>query len=136
MRSPHLPSPLSPPAVRPLIVADDQVPDRRGTVSFLSNVVRSGDWTLPRLFRAVAVLGNLELDLTRARIGTGTSEIELKSILGSISIVVPHDLRVECEGEALAGSFDISREASSSMSSDAPLVRSRARLCSDQSPSP
>ena len=109
--------------MHPLIVAADQVPDRRGTVSFLSNVIRNGDWTLPRLFRAVAVLGNLELDLTRARIGAGTSEIELKSILGNISIVVPHDLRVECEGEALAGNFDISREASSSMSPDAPLVR-------------
>jgi hypothetical protein len=109
--------------VHPVIVSDDQVPARRGTVSFLSSVTRNGDWTLPRHFRAVSVLGNLELDLTRARIGAGTSEIELKSVLGNITIVVPNDLRVECEGEALAGSFDIAREASSSMSPDAPLVR-------------
>jgi hypothetical protein len=68
-------------------------------------------------------MGNVELDLTRARLGPGTSEIELRSIMGSIEILVPPDLRLECDGEPFIGSFDVRREARSTASPDAPLVR-------------
>ena len=35
-------------------------------VAVLAHVKRDGDWTLPRLFRAFALWGNAEVDLTRA----------------------------------------------------------------------
>ena len=35
----------------------------QGVVSFLSSNERQGPWELPRRFRALAVLGNVELDL-------------------------------------------------------------------------
>ena len=105
------------------MISDDLVPDRRGTVSFLSSVKREGDWILPRNYRALTVMGSLELDLTRARIGSGTTLIELVSVMGSVSVVVPPDLRLECEGDPFVGSFEVTRNTPSTTSPDAPLVR-------------
>lgn len=115
------------PSVHPAVVAPDLVPEQRGTVAFLSNFQRDGDWILPRVFRVVALLGNVELDLTGARLGPGTSEIEVRSVLGSITILVPPDLRLECDGEPLIGSFEVQREARSSAAPDAPVVRITGR---------
>lgn len=109
------------PAADPAIVPD--IPERNGTVAFLSSVERGGDWPLPRSFRVAALLGSVELDLTRARIGPGESHIELRSVLGSVEIVVPHDVRVECEVDPFAGSVEVQRKTSSTASPDAPLVR-------------
>ena len=105
-----------------MVIAPDLVPERRGAIAFLSNIRREGDWILPRHFRALALLGNVELDLTKARLAPGTSEIELRSILGSVSILVPPDVRVDCEGDAVVGSFEVKRDAASSTSPDAPLL--------------
>jgi hypothetical protein len=105
------------------VIAPDLVPEHRGSVAFLSTLRRDGDWILPRTFRVVAFLGNVELDLTRARLGAGVSEIELRSVLGSITILVPPDVRLECDGEPLIGSFEVQREARSSAAQDAPLIR-------------
>jgi hypothetical protein len=37
--------------------------------------------------------------------------------------LVPPDLRIECEVEPVIGSFEVAREAESTRSPDAPLVR-------------
>ena len=115
--------PAKPPDVHPVVVADELVPERRGTVAFLSHVKRDGDWTLPRLFRAFALWGNAEVDLTRAQIGAGTSHIEIKSIMGNVTVLVPPDLRIDCDVDPVIGSFEVAREAESTRSPDAPLVR-------------
>jgi hypothetical protein len=106
------------PAVDPALV-----PERSGTVAFLSSVNRNGDWVLPRNFRVAALLGSVELDLTRARIGPGVSHIEIRSLFGSVEIVLPHDVRVECEGDPIVGSFEVQSKAQSVAAPDAPLVR-------------
>ena len=113
--------PAAPPAPRPA-VDPALVPERRGIMSFFSTVSRNGDWVLPRHFRVAALMGSVELDLTRARIGPGTSHIEIRSILGSVTIVAPHDVRVECEGEPIVGSFEVKRKAESTAAPDAPVV--------------
>jgi hypothetical protein len=108
---------------RPSVIPAELVPERRGAVSVLSSYERDGDWILPRNFRAVALLGSVELDLTQARVGPGTSRIELVAALGSVTIIVPPDLRVECEGEPLLGSFEYKAEATPTTAPDAPLLR-------------
>ena len=115
--------PAKPAAIHPVVVADEHVPNRRGTVAFLSHVKRDGDWTLPRLFRAFALWGNAEVDLTRAQIGAGASHIEIRSIMANVTVLVPPELRIECEVEPVIGSFEVAREAESTRSPDAPLVR-------------
>lgn len=113
----------APATAHPAVIPEALVPERRGTIGFLSHVRREGDWILPRLFRAIAFLGNVELDLTKVRAGAGTSEIEVKAILGAVTIVVPPDLRIECDGNPVLGSFEVTRRVSSTSAPDAPLVR-------------
>jgi hypothetical protein len=76
-----------------------------GVVSFLSSTEREGRWQLPRRLRALAVLGNIELDLRAAEIGYGLSVIEAVAVLGNIEITVSPDVAVECDGDSLLGSF-------------------------------
>jgi hypothetical protein len=78
-----------------------------GVVSFLSSNEKEGGWELPRKFRALAVLGNVELDLRDARIGYGLSTIEAVAVLGNIEIVVPPEIAVDCDGDSLMGSFTL-----------------------------
>jgi cell wall-active antibiotic response 4TMS protein YvqF len=114
-------APAAPAPHRALIPAD-LVPERRGVVAFISHVVRGGDWILPRHFRAVAFMGGVDIDLTHARIGPGTSHVEIKAFLGSVRVVVPPDLRVECEGDSIVASFEIDRAVVHTPPPDAPLV--------------
>lgn len=112
------PVPLS----NPMLVPSDMVPPIRGTTAFLSSQTRGGDWILPRLFRAVAFWGSVDIDLTNARLGPGVSRIELMVIMGSVTIIVPPDIRVECEGDPFIGSFDMHGERNSSPPADAPTI--------------
>jgi Cell wall-active antibiotics response 4TMS YvqF len=84
------------------------VPDTRstsGVVSFLSSNEREGRWHLPRRFRALAVMGNVELDLRSAEIGYGLSVIEAVAVMGNIEITISPDITVESDGDSLLGSF-------------------------------
>ena len=78
---------------------------RGGVVSFLSSNELQGRWELPRHFRALAVMGNVELDLREAAIGIGVSHIEAVAVMGNIEITVPPDVAVESDGDSLLGSF-------------------------------
>ena len=117
------PTDSTPTSTAVVILPDSLVPERRGVIGFVSHVRRDGDWILPRLFRAVAVAGNVEIDLTRVHVGAGTSHIDVRAIMGAITIIVPPGLRVECDGNSIAGSFDLTRRVASSTSPDAPLIR-------------
>jgi Cell wall-active antibiotics response 4TMS YvqF len=105
-----------------LIVPQEMVPAVRGVTSFLSSQVRAGDWILPRLFRAVSFAGSVTIDLTSARFGAGTSRIEVVAIMGSIEVLVPPDVRVECDGDAVLGSFDLQGQKWSTPAVGAPTV--------------
>ena len=78
-----------------------------GVVSFLSSNERQGRWEMPRHFRALAVLGNVELDLREAEIGYGVSVIEAVAFMGNVEITVPPQITVECDGDSLLGTFTL-----------------------------
>ena len=83
-------------------------PDSRatsGVVSFLSSAEREGRWQLPRRFRALAVMGNIEIDLRAAEIGYGLSVIEAVAVMGNIEITISPEITVECDGDSLLGTF-------------------------------
>jgi hypothetical protein len=102
----------------------DHVPERGGVTVWWSNVTRKGDWILPRLFRAFTFMGNIELDLTSARMVDDVSEIDIRCIMASVEITVPQDVRVICDGDAIAGNFEIVRIGKvDPPPSDAPTVR-------------
>ena len=122
MSSPTSSPPAVPLASHPTVAAN-MVPERRGAMAILSHTRRDADWIVPRLFRVFAFWGNAELDLTHALLGPGTSTIEIRCIMANVEIRVPPDLRVESEVEAMLGSAEVQRRATSTTSPDAPTVR-------------
>jgi hypothetical protein len=111
-----------PQGVGPTFVDGSAVPDRRGSVSVMSQQIRNGQWVMPREFRAVTVMGNIELDLTQALIGPGTSKVEVVAIMSQITVIVPPGVRIECDGDPFMGSFEIHRYAESTAGPDSPLI--------------
>jgi hypothetical protein len=105
-----------------MIVPPEMVPAARGVTAFLSAQVRAGDWILPRLFRAVSFWGDVKIDLTSARFGAGMSRIELMVIMGNVTVLVPPDVRVECDGDAIIGSFEMEGQKWSTPISGAPTI--------------
>ena|SRR2546423_4543183 len=81
-----------------------------GVMAFLSSTEREGRWELPRHLRALAVLGNVELDLRDAIVGVGLYVIEAVAVFGNVEITVPPELHVECDGDALLGTFTLKYE--------------------------
>ena len=87
--------------------ANPYTPSMSGVASFLSSTEREGHWQLPRHFRALAVMGNVELDLRAAEIGYGLSVIEAVTFMGNIEITIPPHIAVECDGDSLLGTFTL-----------------------------
>jgi hypothetical protein len=123
MTFPSPPAPIEPMRIGPVLVADAAIPMRAGAMAFMSQNTRDGEWLLPRFFRAVAVMGALELDLTRVRLGPGVSEIEAIAWMGEVNIRVPHNLRVACDGAVIMGGVYVKWKADSAALPDAPLIR-------------
>ncbi|MEO7521213.1 MAG: LiaF domain-containing protein [Gemmatimonas sp.] len=107
------------------VVPASAVPEQRGVFAFLSNIEREGRWILPRRFRALAVLGGVELDLTAVEFEAYT-EIEIRCFFGNVEVKVPPGVRLEVEGDATIGNFEVHRNTPSTESPDAPLVRIKA----------
>jgi hypothetical protein len=87
-----------------------------GVVSFLSSTEREGRWELPRHFLALAVRGNVVLDLREALFGIRVSFIEAVAVMGNIEITVPPDVAVESDGDSLLGSFVVKYKGSAAPS--------------------
>ena len=116
----RLTNPSAPPALH---TGEQLVTDSRsmsGVVSFLSSTERQGRWELPRRFRALAVMGNVELDLRDAEVGYGLSVIEAVAFMGNIEITIPPEIAVECDGDSFLGTFTLKYEGRAN-----PLAASR-----------
>ena len=85
----------------------DLIPERSGATVWWSSINRQGQWILPRIYRAFAFMGNIELNLMDARMAPGESEIEIKCIFANVEITVPPDVRVLCDGDGIAGAFEV-----------------------------
>jgi hypothetical protein len=114
--------PPVPVTVGPDLLPDHAIPERAGTRAIMANVMRQGEWTMPRLFRVMAFMGQVDLDLTHVRIGGGTSVIEVVAVMGQVNIVVPHNLRVESHGDPMLGEFKLKYTVTSAAGLDAPLI--------------
>ena len=75
-------------------------------VAILSNNERRGPMDLPQRLEIVAILGNVELDLSNASIARGVTEIDISAVFGNVQVTLPMDVRVESAGNAFLGSFD------------------------------
>jgi hypothetical protein len=76
-----------------------------GTVAIFASVERRGAFSLSNGSRAVAIFGNVELDLRQVALPDGVTELFVRAVFGNVEITVPPDLAVECEGSGVLGSF-------------------------------
>jgi hypothetical protein len=104
-------------------VAVPAVTQRRGALAILSEAKRIGRWVVPPRFRAFAFLGNVRIDLTDAVLSDGTTEIECFALVGEVRIIAPPGLRIECDGDGVAGEFKMREPRSYQRPVDGPLVR-------------
>lgn len=94
-------------------------------ISVLGDTRRTGAWRVDGPVNALAVLGDVLLDLRDAQVPGGTAEIVATSLLGDIKIVVPDGVTVELTGFAVLGDKKV-RVRQAPPERDAPRVRVRA----------
>lgn len=109
--------------VGPVMVPPDSVPPLAGVTAFLSHVRREGTWVLPRVLRVASMMGQVDLDLTHVQLAPGESVIDVRAVMAQINVIVPHELRLECDGAPFMGEFKIKRQSDAIPSPDAPVVR-------------
>lgn len=92
-------------------------------VAVLGETKRTGHWVPARMTTVVAVLGSVEIDLRDAALGPGEFVFDIRSALGSVEIIAPLGLHVECGGSAILGSIDPGRPGPATPGIGRPLVR-------------
>lgn len=109
------------PVVRP---AADILPASRPTapmIAIFSGVERKGVWELSDDNVAVAVFGEVKIDLRQATIPAGESEIRAFAILGSVEIIVEPGTLVDCSGIGILGEFSGTKNTPTR--ADSPVIR-------------
>ena len=76
-------------------------------------VAHKGAWVLAPRVDARAVFGEVRLDLAQVEWVENQAEIHCKAVFGSIVIVVPEGVQVDCSGVSVLGSFTNKSQATS-----------------------
>ncbi|HEY6539170.1 MAG TPA: DUF1707 domain-containing protein [Candidatus Dormibacteraeota bacterium] len=76
-------------------------------VAIMSSTARRGRWILQPASHALAVMGDVDLDLRGAEVAASTSHISAVAVMGSIRVIVPEGINVEVDGMAIMGSKTI-----------------------------
>jgi len=104
---------VPPPAGSVSSVAAGSAMDRVGgtatssvAIGIMSGATRAGNWVVPAQFSAVAIMGGIDIDLTKARFAESQVTISAVAIMGGIDIVVPDDVTVIVNGIGFMGSFE------------------------------
>jgi hypothetical protein len=74
------------------------------TMVVLSGVERSGVWRIAETSSLLVALGTCKLDLRRATIAARLTRIEVRVVLGSLEVIVPHGVEVELEAASILSS--------------------------------
>jgi hypothetical protein len=96
-----VPEPATPPSARIGGTAGSSA-----AIAVLSGFQRTGVWTVPRYFTAVAFLGGGELDLTQATFAERECTISVVAFMGGVEVIVPEDVTVRVTGFGFMGGFD------------------------------
>jgi hypothetical protein len=89
-------------------------------LAVLSTSTRRGRWKVPRRTRAVAVFGNITIDLSEALFEHQQVLIKAVSVFGSIEILIPENVSLRGSGGGVLGEFSV--DALDSPDGDAPVV--------------
>ncbi|MGI9627291.1 MAG: DUF1707 SHOCT-like domain-containing protein [Longimicrobiales bacterium] len=112
---------LAPPIGASVPAARVKESDR--AVAVFSETKRLGRWIPARENQIVAALGSVVLDLREAMLGPGVTTFKCLTFLGSVEVIVPEGLYVECGGSAVLGSFEHHDHSPASLDPAGPVVR-------------
>ncbi|PZG22490.1 DUF1707 SHOCT-like domain-containing protein [Nonomuraea aridisoli] len=98
---------------------------RRWFVGVMGDTKRRGTWRVDQELGAVAVMGDVLLDLREAEVRTDQVDIVAVSVMGDVKIIVPDGVNVDLEGVAVMGDKKVDvLEAAPGM--NVPVVRVKA----------
>ncbi|GAA3180101.1 DUF1707 SHOCT-like domain-containing protein [Nonomuraea roseoviolacea] len=98
---------------------------RRWFVGVMGDTKRRGAWRIDQELGAVAVMGDVLLDLREAEARTDVVDITAVSVMGDVKIIVPDGVHVDLDGMAVMGDKRVDvLQAAPGM--NVPVVRVRA----------
>ena len=80
--------------------------------------------------KITAVFGGTELDLTKAKLAPGRTELEIACVFGGATIIVPDDWNVKIEVTPVLGGFSDSRKLTSGQNYRSYKTACNKRCCS------
>lgn len=80
-------------------------------VAMMGGAERKGVWTPSETNYVVAIMGGSLLDFREAILPAGDTNVVVVAIMGGVEIIVPPDLRVECNGMGIMGAFEHAGQA-------------------------
>ncbi|MEV4160212.1 DUF1707 SHOCT-like domain-containing protein [Nonomuraea dietziae] len=98
---------------------------RRWFVAIMGDTKRRGKWKVEQELGAVAVMGDVLLDLREAEVRTNVIDVTAVSVMGDVKIIVPDGVDVDLDGMAIMGDKKVDvMEAAPGM--NVPVVRVHA----------
>jgi hypothetical protein len=98
--------------------------DREWVVAVMGDSKRQGRWRVERPLAAVAVMGDVVLDLRGAEVPHGNVDITAVAVMGDVKVYVPDGVDVELTGIAVMGDKKVKvREAPPGQPSPKVVVR-------------
>lgn len=94
-------------------------------IAVMGDAKRKGRWRIGPSTKAIAVMGDCQLDLRRAEVTSSEVEITAYAIMGDVKVIVPEGVEVELTGMAIMGDKKY-RVADVRPLPGAPLIRVRA----------
>jgi hypothetical protein len=85
-----------------LVVAARQ---RSSVVAVFSQARKKGRWRPAAQMKVRSVFGDVKLDFREAEMAAGLTEVDATAVFGSVKIVVPPEILVDCDGTAVLGDF-------------------------------
>lgn len=99
------------------------VPERETIGAVMGGARRMGSWAVASELNVIAVMGGAELDFREARFGPGVTEVNVFALMGGVEILVPPTVRVEMNGLAFMGGYELKGIGADDTDPDAPVVR-------------
>ncbi|GHH64559.1 hypothetical protein GCM10017673_07420 [Streptosporangium violaceochromogenes] len=98
---------------------------RRWFVAVMGDAKRRGTWRIDQGLGAVAVMGDVVLDLREAEVRTDVVDIVATVVMGDVKIIVPDGVDIEIDGITIMGDKKV-QVIEAPPGTNAPLIRIKA----------
>lgn len=110
--------------VSPGIASPEIYPLEEGrVVSIMSNTKRRGVWQPPRFLDVYSIMSETLLDMTRAVLQPGVTEVEVRGLMTTVKIIVPPGVRVVTQASGFMADVSDLTIDPPPVGSGAPVVR-------------